>query len=173
MKMKSPAEQMKVVNQFSPKDINGAAQGGNYNHVSLRNYQGCFAEVQVGAHSGAATAVTIKQAKNVEGNGNKALSFDRYYKQAVAASPQQESDMWVEVTGASGTFNIAANHNYIIPIRPAMLDVTNDFDCVRVEVAAAGASTIAASQLTLHGGPEGITGNTDHIPSAKVNQMPN
>lgn len=163
----------KIVNLISPKDINGAAQGGNYNAVSLRNYMGAFILLKVGAHSGAATAVTLKQAKTPDNSSVKALSFTEYYSNTVGASPTEESDMWQKKTASSNTFNIAANTNYIIPIRPGMLDVSNNFDCVRLDIAAAGASTIVAAALVLHDGPMGITDNTKHIPSARVNRMPN
>ncbi len=173
MTMKSVAERMKVIHKFQPRDINGAAQGGNYNHTSLRNYQGAYFLLSVGAHSGDAVAFTITQAKNVEGNGSKSLAYDKYYSNDPDASPQQEEDNWRETTGAAGTFNITANTNYLIPVRPGELDVSGDFDCIRGELAAGSASTIVSLALVLHDGPEGITDNVKHIPSAAVNRMPN
>ena len=49
MTMKSVAERMKIVSQVVPVDTDAQAQGGNYNHVSLRNYQGAFFFLAVGA----------------------------------------------------------------------------------------------------------------------------
>ena len=163
----------KPVNLASPQDINGVTIGGNYNAVSLRNYQGAFVFLQVGAHSSTAVAVTLKQAKTTDNSAVKALSFTEYYSNTVGASPTEESDMWQKKTAVSNTFNIAANTNYLIPIRPGMLDVSNDFDCLRVDLSAAAASTIIGLMLFLHDGPMGITDNTKHIPSARVNRMPN
>ena len=172
-RLKNLPEFMKVVKQVQPVDSNGAAQGGNYNFVSLRNYQSAGFLLSVGAHSGSAAAFTVQQAKNVEGNGAKSLAYDLYYKNAVGSSPQEESDRWDKVTGASGTFNIAAQTNFWIPVRPGELDVSNDFDCIRAHLAAPDAATLIGMWLFLWGGPEGITGNTIHIPSANVNRMPN
>lgn len=171
--MRNLVEQMKLVKQLQPIDSNGAAQGGNYNFVSLRNYQGGAFIVSVGAHSGSAAAFTINQAKNVEGNGSKAWAYDRYFSNLVGASPQDESDMWREFTGAAGTFNIVAQTNFVIPILPGALDVSNNFDCVRATLAAPDASSLISMHLLLWGGPEGITGNKIHIPSVNVNRMDN
>ncbi len=173
MVMRDFATTFKRVNQVLP--VSGtAAQGGNYNFVSLRNYQGMVLILDVGIHTGDATALTVKQAKNVEGNGSKAMTaHTRGYKNVPGSSPQEESDRWDEFTITSGTFDIAAATRYIIPIRPAMLDVTNDFDCIRMELAAPSATTVISMAIDLWGGPEGIAGNTDHIPSANVNRMPN
>ena len=173
MVMRSPAETTKRVNQVAPADINGAAQGGNYNFASLRNYQGAYFVLKVGAHSGSAAAVTVQQAVNVEGKSNKAISFDKYYSNDHSSANPDEVDLWQETTGASGTFNIAANTNYVIPIKPAELDVTNRFDCIRGHIAAPDASTIVSLELVLYGGPEGIVNDKDHIPSAAVNRLDN
>lgn len=164
---------MKYITKFQPKDVNAAAQGGNYNFISLRNYQGVGIFISVGAHSGDAVGISLKQAKNVEGNGSKALAFTEYYSNTPGSSPQEETDLWREQTAVSNTFDIAANTNYIIPLRPGMLDKTNDFDSFRVEVEAGSASTILSVLQELFGGPEGIDNNVKHIPSANVNRMPN
>ena len=158
MTMKSLFEQMKLVKQVQPVDSNGQAQGGNYPFVSLRNYQGGAFLLSVGAHSGSAAAFTVQQAKNVEGNGAKALSYDVYASNAVNSSPTEESDKWFKTTGASGTFNLAAQTNYIIPVRPGELDVSNNFDCIRGHLAAPDAATLIAMFLLLWGGPEIVTG---------------
>jgi len=162
----------KYVTKFQPQDINGAAQGGNYNFTSFRLHEGAGIFIAVGAHSGASVAVTLRQAKNVEGNGSKALEFTEYYSNTPGASPQQEEDKWKKQTAVSDTFDIAANRNYFIPLRQGMLDVTNDFDAFRLEIAAGSAATLIHGNYELYGGPEGIADDIEHIPSVAVNRMP-
>ena len=162
---------MKLVADVLPKDINGAAQGGNFLGTSLRNYFSATVLVAVGAHSGNAVAVTLQQMKNVEGNGAKALGFTDYYELKPNASPAETSDRWDAKTASSNTFNIAANTIYAIPIKQAMLDVTNNFDCIRPNLAAGSASTLVFCGILLGDGKYGISGDVDHIPSAKVNSM--
>lgn len=172
MTMRAFVHHGKPVNLVSPRDVNGAAQGGNYGAVSLRNYQGAFIFIQVGAHSGNPVGISLKQAKSTDNSAIKALSFTEYYSNTVGASPTEESDLWQKKTASSDTFDVAANTNYLIPIRPGMFDVTNRFDCLRVDVEAGSASTILGIMLFLHDGPMGIADNTKHIPSARVNRMP-
>lgn len=173
MVMRSPAETTKRVNQVAPQDINGAAQGGNYNFSSLRNYQGAYFVLKVGAHAGIAVAATIQQAVNVEGSSNKAISFDKYYSNDHSSANPDEVDLWQETTGAAGTFNITAQTNYVIPIKPAELDVTNRFDCIRGHLSEPAAACMVSLELVLYGGPEGIVNDKDHIPSAAVNRQDN
>ena len=174
MVMRDLATSVKIFNQVLPVDTNAQAQGGNFNFVSLRNYQGAAFLIQVGVHSGTAAAFTIDQAKNVEGNGSKGMTaHPRGYKNVPGSSPQEESDRWDEFIITSGTFDIDANTNYVIPVRPGMLDVTNDFDSIRMNLIAPDAATLFACQLMLWGGPMGLAGDTRHIPSAAVNRMPN
>jgi len=161
----------KYVTKFQPIDINGVAQGGNYNFTSFRLHEGAGIFIAVGAHAGASVAVTLRQAKNVEGNGSKALGFTEYYSNVPGASPQEEEDKWKVEVAASDTFDITAARNYFIPLRPAMLDVTNDFDAFRLEIAAATGATLIHANYELFAGPEGIADNIQHIPSVAVNRM--
>jgi len=175
MVMRSPVETTKRVNQVAPQDINGAAQGGNYNFASLRNYQGAYFVLKVGAHTPGvgAVAATIQQAVNVEGSSNKAIAFDKYYSNDHSSANPDEVDLWQETTGAAGTFEIAANTTYVIPIKPAELDVTNRFDCIRGHLEAGATACLVSLELVLYGGPEGIVNDKDHIPSAAVNRQDN
>lgn len=163
----------KYVTKFQPIDINGVAEGGNYNFTSFRLHEGAGIFIAVGVHSGNAVGITLRQAKNVEGNGSKALEFTEYYSNVPGASPQEEEDKWKEETAVSDTFDITAARNYFIPLRPAMLDVTNNFDAFRLEIEAGSAATLIHANYELYGGPEGITGDIEHIPSVAVNRMPN
>ena len=163
----------KYVTKFQPKDVNAAAQGGNYNFTSFRLHEGAGIFIAVGIHSGNAVGISLKQAKNVEGNGSKALAFTEYYNNTPGSSPEEETDKWKVKVAASNTFDVVANTNYFIPLRPAMLDVTNNFDCFRLEVEAGSASTLMAALYEMYAGPEGITDDIEHIPSVAVNRMPN
>ncbi len=164
----------KYVTKFQPIDINGIALGGNYFFTSFRLHEGAGIFIAVGVHSGASVAVTLSQAKNVEGNGSKTLEFTEYYSNVPGASPEEETDKWKVEVAASDTFDIAAARNYFIPLRPAMLDVTNNFDAFRLAIAGtADAATLIHANYELYGGPEGITDDIEHIPSVAVNRMPN
>jgi hypothetical protein len=171
--MRALAENMKVVSIVAPVDSNGAAQGGNFNFHNMRNYPMCSIFVHIGAHSGTAAAFTIRQAKNVEGNGSKALSFTKYYQSKPTASPPETSDRWDEMVAASDTFNIAANTVYEIPVKGDMLDVDNGFDCIRAQLIAPDAATLISMYAVFHGGPAGQCGTLHEVPSVKVNRMPN
>lgn len=174
MPIKDFATSYKIVKQIFPLDINAAVQGGNYNFVSLRNYQQMGFRLNVGAHSGDGVAFSMRQAKNVEGNGSKAMTNHTYgFRNTPGGSPQEESDRWDKFTITSGLFDIAASTLYWIPFRPAMLDVSNDFDCIRGEMEAGSAATLVSLDLFLWGGPEGIDTSITHIPSVAVNVMPN
>ncbi len=164
---------VKYVTKFQPQDINGVALGGNHDFTSFRLHEGAGILIQVGAKAGNAVGITLRQAKNVEGNSSKALEFTEYYSNVPGASPVEETDKWKEETAVSDTFDVNANTNYFIPLRQAMLDVTNDFDTFRLEIEAASAATLIAANYELYGGPEGITDDIQHIPSVAVNRMPN
>jgi hypothetical protein len=143
------------------KDVNASALASSF--ICMKNYNNGAVLISVGAHSGNAVAVTLDQAKNVAGVGSKTFSFTKYFKML------NTGDLWVAATATSDTFNIAANYTYVIPIRPAMFDVTNRFDCIQVDIAAGSASTILQASILLWGGPEGIDNNVNHIPTARAN----
>jgi hypothetical protein len=169
--MRNMAQSMKIVSRVLPQVVT-AAQIGTYNFTSLRNYQGAGVLIKCGALNGAAPTISVTQAKNVEGNGMKAISFDAYYTNVPGSSPQEEEDRWDESTGAAGSVTVVASTVFFIPIRPGMLDVSNDFDCIRPELTAPGTNLALSVDVILWGGPAGISGSTLHIPSAAVNRMP-
>lgn len=161
----------KIVRQIVPKDVDSDATNGGF--VSLRNYQGAGFLINVGAHSGDAVGITFEQSKNIDGGTTKDFTdVTRGYKSTRSASGG-DADKWEEFTITSGTFDVAANTTYFIPIRPEWLDVTNDYDCIRIEVEAGSAATLVNADLLLWGGPEGILDDRDHIPSAVLDREPN
>lgn len=174
MTMRALPHSMKRVIYFVPLDADvgaSGAQGAAYDFTSLRNHPGASILIQVGVHGGADIAATLTQAKNVTGDSVKALSFTEAYLCDFGATLAENKDRWDRFTVSGDTFNIAADTFYEIPIRPGMLDVTNNFDCVKLNIAAGDAASLVAGSILLWGGPEGIDTDTDHIPSANVNQM--
>lgn len=118
-----------------PKDITGAATTGDY--VSLRDYGHLTVILQQGAWAGGTPAVTLKQATDVAGTGEKALSFaKRWTKVGITGT------VFAETAVVSDTFNLpnVANTINVLEIDAEDLDVANDFDCVRVDVASPGAN---------------------------------
>lgn len=147
-----------------------ALQGGNYNFISLKDY--LYAEILIatGVLTSTASAVTLQQAKNVEGNGAKSFSFAKMWRNIPASSPQDEQDLWQEIDVSSDTFNVASNVNYRIPIDPAELDVDNDFDCIRPHLSAPGTSLLVyVSALLYLPRYAGLGKKVMH--SAKVNRV--
>lgn len=166
MQRQSPFNR-KRVNYLSPVNINGAQIGGDRSFVSMRNYLKAECCLMVGAAS-STPAVTLSQAKNVEGNGSKALAFLEVWKQMPGASPQEEGDLWQRVDVTSNTFDLAANTNYIIVVKADDLDVNNKFDCIRMEIAAEAGTNLVAGWYDLEHARYMGEGNT-LMPSALVN----
>ena len=100
-------------------------------------------------------------------------AFEENAEEDFEEENEEENDKWVKETASSNTVDIVAHRNYFIPLRQAMLDITNNFDTFRLEIEAASAATLIAANYELYAGPEGIAGDIDHIPSVAVNRMPN
>ncbi len=94
------------------------------------------------------SAITLKQATDVSGTNEKALSFTTYFKVEDTAAADAP---WTKATAVSDTFTPLATNSknsiYRIPIDPATLDTTNGFDCIRVATANGVAQTITVLYL--------------------------
>jgi len=125
----------KIIQGAGPADINGSGLTGDY--VSMKNYNHCTVILNFGA-IGAANTVTLKQATDVSGTSEKALSFTEYFKKEGTST-----DTFTRAT-CSSTFNTGTTSNsvYVVEIDANDLDVDNGFDCLRVNIADPGASTI-------------------------------
>ena len=77
-------------------------------------------------------AVVLRQSTAVAKTSEKALGFDFVY---VGSSTD---DTLLKTAVTSDTFNLAENSVYVIEVSDQELDVTNVFDCVHCEIAAAG-----------------------------------
>lgn len=164
-------ERNRIFNLAAPQD---AGSGGIVSDfASLRNYMGATLWVSAGLLP-QTTTLQIRQAKNVAGGEQKHLAIATYYTNLSTSSPDDEKDVWHEVTGGTGVVALAAQTQYVFDIKPAALDVQNGFDSVGIEIDDPGAGVnFVAAMLILHDGPYGITGDNRHQPSAAVNRSVN
>lgn len=127
-----------------PIDTTGAAVTGDY--VSMKGFDHLTIIISQGAWAGGTPAVTLKQASDVAGTGEKALSFAwRWTKVALTGTT------YTKTAVTSDTFNLPATANTInvLEIDAASLDGDGGFDCVRLAIATPGANAdlIAATYI--------------------------
>ena len=128
-------DQTSIVWAIEPKNWTGAASSGKV--VSLKNFNHLTAIINVGAWAGGTAAVTLNQATDVSNTGGKALSFTKMWTNQANTTLQYLTETAV----VSNTFNLnTANQICVIEIDAASLDVTNNFDCVSVNVATPGSN---------------------------------
>lgn len=120
--------------------------GSSPAYISLKNadiVEVCITGLNASVVTG--SAVTLLQAKTVAGANSKALSFTNYYSNVDATA----NSMLTAATATNSTFTTVTTNSkafcYRIPVRPAMLDVTNGFDCLGVGVANAVNTTLSVS----------------------------
>ena len=124
----------KVVMGCPPAALATTAGDGDY--VSMKNFDRITFIIAVdNATTVTGGAVTLKQATLVDGTGEKALGFTKMWANEDTAA----SDTLVETAVTSDTFTTdttdAKNLIYVIEVQAADLDVSNSFDCVRIDVA--------------------------------------
>jgi len=114
--------------------------------VSLKGYDTCTILINVANLAAGATgsAVTLTQAQDVANTAGKALAFSTAYR-SLNTGPAGTTDTWSSFTVSSNTFttntDASNNHMYAIEIRATDLDINNNFDCVRLNLANATNST--------------------------------
>jgi hypothetical protein len=128
-----------------------ATTNGDCDYVSMKGYERCTIVIAVdNASTVTGGAVTLKQATAVAGTGEKALAFDTVF----ANTDTGAGDTLTETAVTSNTFTTATTDNknllYVIELNAADLDVTNGFDCVRVDVLSM-ANAVGFVQYILHG----------------------
>ena len=130
-----------------PVNTTGAAVTADY--YSLKNFNHVTFIIVQGAWAGGTPAVTLKQATAVAGTGEKALAFDKYWTKTGLTGTT-----YTETAVVSSTFNLTATANTItvIEVDAASLDVSNGFDCVRLDVASPGANTDLIAVVAILGG---------------------
>ena len=116
-------------------DTTGAAVTGDY--VSMKGNSHLTITIMQGAWAGGTPAVTLKQAVDVAGTSEKALSFTKYWS-GVALT----QDLLTETAVVSDTFNLTATANTftVLEVNASDLDADNNFDCVRVGIASPGSN---------------------------------
>lgn len=133
-------EASKIVYGLAPKDITGSAQTANW--VSFKEYRKCAVHIMTGAWAGGTSAVTLTQATDNAGSGEKSLAFTKYY------ASTSTSDTVVETTVSGNTYNLsAANKLHIIEVWAFDLDLANGFTWFRVNLASPGSNADLVSIL--------------------------
>jgi hypothetical protein len=127
-----------------------ATTDGDCDYVSLKGFQRCT--IVLAVDNGATVtggAITLKQATAVAGTSEKALAFTKMYANVDAGA----SDTLVETAVTSNTFTTDTTDNknllYVIEVDAADLDVTNGFDCIRVD-SLLMANAVGAVMYLLH-----------------------
>lgn len=145
-----------------PIDTTGAAVTGDY--YSLKNYNHITFIITQGAWAGGTPAVTLKQASDVAGTGEKALSFTKMWTKTGLTGTK-----FTETAVTSDTFNLTATANTItvLEIDADDLDLANDFDCVRFAIASPGANADLISAVAILSGPRFAGASTD-MPDPKA-----
>ncbi len=125
-----------------------AASTNTCTWINMKNYERVSFIIPIAnGTTSTALAIGLQQASDTNGTGVKTLAFTNYWAATNAAGVQGTSaDTLVKTTASSNTFNTDATTSkaglYIIDVQSSDLDVTNSFNCVRVNpgTAAAGAT---------------------------------
>ncbi|MFA7302016.1 MAG: hypothetical protein WC069_06920 [Candidatus Shapirobacteria bacterium] len=112
--------------------------------VSMKGYQHLTIFVLAdNATTVTGSAITLLQSTVVAGTDEKELAFTKVWQNVDTAA----SDALVETAVANNTFTTAAVDNknslYVIEVEADQLDVTNDFDCVRIGTGDAVATVLS------------------------------
>lgn len=153
----------KVVMGCPPAALTGAPGDGDY--VSMKNYSKLTVLIAVlNATTVTGGAVTLKQATNVAGASEKALSFSKAWRNIDCAA----ADTLAEFAVVSDTFTTDATNSkqllYVLEIDASSLDGDNGFDTVRAKVNsmnAAVASVVYILHPTRYGNPLALPAITD------------
>jgi hypothetical protein len=119
-------------NGIVPQNITGAAKATAW--IGLKQGRKLRFVILGGAWAGGTPAVTLTQASDAAGTGDKALAFTRHFTVS--------GDTVTEVAVTSNTFNLAdaANQMVIIEVDASDLDVNNNFSYVKLNIASPGAN---------------------------------
>ena len=115
-------------------------------YVCLKNYERmCIIVLVKNATTVTGSAITIKQATAVAGTGEKAVVFDKAWRNIDTAA----ADTLAEFAVTSNTFTTDSTNSknlmYVMDVDPGMhLDIDGGFDCVRVGTGDATAATVTA-----------------------------
>jgi hypothetical protein len=163
-------QRRKFVTLRTPVDTNGVAQGGNFPFVSLRHHSDVVVHFIFGAVGGDCN-ITLQQAKNVGGNGAKALGFDKVYTVQTDAGSLEDQDKAVPVAVVSDSHPVEAdtddNYHIMIEFKADQLDVNNGFDSIRPNLSDPAAATLVCIMVELlNPRYSGIEDDVRQFPSA-------
>jgi len=124
---------------------------GDADYVSLKGYERATILLQVNnATTVTGCAVTLKQATDVAGTSEKALAFTTMFANLDTAA----TDTLVETAVTSNTFTTLTTNDknalYVMEVNASDLDVTNGFDCVRLD-GLLMANAVGSVMYFLHG----------------------
>jgi len=128
-------EEAQIVAGIIPVDLGTAANNGDY--VSLKNFHNLTVIVFKGAGTaGDDPVITLQQAQDVSGTGVKELNFTRV---DAKVGVQTATGAFTTVTQAAGNtytdlVSAEAQGLFAIEVTHDMLDIANNFDCVRVTI---------------------------------------
>lgn len=137
LNMKKLVSNVKFVHIIETKNWTGAASTGD--SISLKNYGHCTFIIQTGSWAAGTAAVTIGQDKIVAPSGSaKALAFTEMWEGCILGT----DDTLTRTVVTGNTFPLAnqANTLYIIEIDAEMLDVSNGFDVLELNIATPGSN---------------------------------
>ena len=139
----------KVVMGCAPAALASTAGAGDY--VSLKDFDRLTILVPVlNGTTVTGGVVTLKQATDVAGTSEKALSFSKALRNIDCAA----ADTLAEFTVSSDTFTTDTTNSkqllYVIEVKAEDLDRANGFDCVRFN-SASMANAVGSAVYVLHG----------------------
>jgi hypothetical protein len=123
------------------------AAGRNGEGVSLKNALMAWVEVHIDQGNAATVLLTVEQCTAVAGTGNKAIP-------AVPIWANQDygtgSPLTRQTDAANFTTSAAVKQKKVIfQIDPSVLDVANNFDCIRLNTGASNAANITQAEVRI------------------------
>jgi len=139
------ALQSKIIVGLSPVLLSGSVSGSYIKLQENTFYERCMISLSVANAAMGVTGadVTLKQATDVDGSGEKALDFDAMYVNLAA----DLKDALVSTAVVSNTFGLpttgSAKMLYIIEVTAATLDQANGFACFRIDLDSGVGATVS------------------------------
>ena len=131
------------------------AAGRSSSYLSLKNAVKAWVLAYIEQGNAATIALTLQQATAVAGTGSKAINAARIWTKLDEAF----TDFTQQPEAASFTTDAALKKKLVVfEIDPAkVLDVANDFDCLRVTTGASNAANITSALLLVQPRHQGAT----------------
>lgn len=112
--------------------------------VSMKNFERAAIIVMVkNATTVTGSAITLKQAQDVAGTNEKALSFSKAWRQLDVAAGDALSEFAVSSDTFTTLTTDSKNALYVMEVKAEDLDVNGGFDCIRAGTGNATAATIS------------------------------